>query len=162
MGVGQIYYFILIPENDKNPSPPPFPQKRPGSYWFSTFYGPKTYANYETAYHLSTAFALFFRFISRPETLAPITSSRGLRTVPALEQRGPERFSPVPDHDPGPDGFLIRNLRLAPGNTPSVTPTGSAKGRAAWGIAYPRSGCISPHCPQQSYKLDARRILWHC
>jgi hypothetical protein len=123
MGVGQIYYVILIPENDKNPSPPPLPRKRPGNYWFSTFYGPKTDVNYETAYPLSTAFSLFLRFISRPETLAPIVSSRRLRTE--REQRGPERLSIVPNYDPRPEGIPFRNLQLAPGNTPSATSTRS-------------------------------------
>ena len=63
MGVGQIYYFILIPENDKNPLPPPFLQKKPGSYWFSTIYGPKTDRNYENARCMSTVFTLFFEIL---------------------------------------------------------------------------------------------------
>jgi hypothetical protein len=41
MGVGQIYYFILIPKSDKNPSPPAFSSKKAWELQVFDFLRPK-------------------------------------------------------------------------------------------------------------------------
>ncbi len=64
MGAGQVKYFILIPKNDKNPSPLPSHSKKLRSYWFSTFYGPMTARNYENRHIMSMGFKDFFDIFS--------------------------------------------------------------------------------------------------
>ena len=114
MGVGQVFYFILIPIKRQKPLAPAFPFKKAQELLVLDFYGPMTARNYENCHAMSTAFTTFFHILLGVADLLQTgpTPRAGGHSSPlregsgrgALDRSGRElsgeRGQPAPDRPP--------------------------------------------------------------